>query len=128
MRGWAALAIWMATPAMALAAGAPERQAYAVAAPHSAADKAPMGWGAFAIDKGRSLDLTDRSLDWAADPSAARNDVAVGVGWRSDGVQALVGYEHRDAGPKYDPRRPALQDPAPWHGSGVMGVSLSFRR
>jgi len=127
---WALLAVLTLTPGAAHAAptNAPVPESFAVRPFDGAAAMASMGWGAFAIDRGKSLDLAAHNLDWADDNAAAADDVAVGVGWRSDDASALIGYEHRDSGPKPDPRRAALRDPVPWHDPAVVGLTLSIRR
>ena len=132
MRGWAVLAglVLASTPAAGLArpASGSAPDTYAVNPPSGAAARAPMGWGAFAINKGRSLDLTSHKLDWADDSATDNHDVAVGLGWRSDHTTAVIGYDQEDFGPKPDPRRGAVRDPVPWRSPGVVGLTVSFRR
>ncbi len=57
---------------------------------------APVGWGLYAIDKGRSLDLSMRGSNWSDDPAAPLGESEVGYGWWGGRTATVFGYIEHD--------------------------------
>ena len=121
---WAAIMAFLLIAYATASAAAPAAPSpvYAVRAPAPAPPT--YGWGADAIDRGRSLDLRARDLGWSEDPGAA-GELAVGLGWRHYGASAMVGLTVR-ARPSQAPDQLFLHRPPPPGPGGVLGLTLSI--
>ena len=86
------------------------------------------GWNFAATLQGQSLDLLHRGAPTTFDPYTRPNGATLGLGWRSDEAQLLLGY--RQTGSRPPPPNVDLgpSDHKTWSSSDLIGLSLTIHR